>query len=750
MPTTSTTNAPAKAPAAKKPAARSTGSKATPASNGGGRGKLVIVESPAKAKTIGKYLGSGYTVKASMGHVRDLPKSTLGVEVGDDFAPKYLVPRDKVKTVKELKASVQNAREIYLATDPDREGEAIAWHLMHATEATNKPVRRVVFHEITREAVTEAMAHPRDIDMQLVDAQQARRVLDRLVGYGVSPLLWKKVKRGLSAGRVQTAALRIVVEREREVLAFVPVEYWSLDAELAKRTSTGKAKRAQDTFKAALTKVHGKKAELKTGWETQEIVQGLDGAAYRVGAVTRKETQRRPSAPFTTSTLQQEASRKLGYAVRRTMQIAQELYEGVDLGAEGTQGLITYMRTDSTNVAGSAQQAARAVISVRFGPEYVPEKPPFYAKKSKGAQEAHEAIRPTSPQRDPVSVKPFLSGPQFKLYQLVWQRFMASQMCPAILDNTGVDIRAGKPELLASGEVPFLFRATGSVVKFPGFLAVYQAGRDDGETDELDKGALPPLTEGEDVDLLRLLPEQHFTQPPPRYSEATLVKALEERGIGRPSTYAPTIGTLQARSYVAVEEKKLVPTELGMVVNDLLVEHFPNIFDVGFTSKLEEELDEIATGDRSWVPTMHEFYGPFTATLQQAEKTMERVRIKDEPSDEVCDKCSRPMVIKLGKFGKFLACSGFPECRNSKPLLQKIGVICPNCKEGEIVERRSKKGRAFFGCERYPACDFVAWNKPVNEPCPRCGSPYMVEAGRKGQIRCPACGHDGRALAQAG
>ncbi len=750
MPTTSTTNAPAKAPAAKKPAARSTGSKATPASNGGGRGKLVIVESPAKAKTIGKYLGSGYTVKASMGHVRDLPKSTLGVEVGDDFAPKYLVPRDKVKTVKELKASVQNAREIYLATDPDREGEAIAWHLMHATEATNKPVRRVVFHEITREAVTEAMAHPRDIDMQLVDAQQARRVLDRLVGYGVSPLLWKKVKRGLSAGRVQTAALRIVVEREREVLAFVPVEYWSLDAELAKRTSTGKAKRAQDTFKAALTKVHGKKAELKTGWETQEIVQGLDGAAYRVGAVTRKETQRRPSAPFTTSTLQQEASRKLGYAVRRTMQIAQELYEGVDLGAEGTQGLITYMRTDSTNVAGSAQQAARAVISVRFGPEYVPEKPPFYAKKSKGAQEAHEAIRPTSPQRDPVTVKPFLSGPQFKLYQLVWQRFMASQMRPAILDNTGVDIQAGKPELLASGEVPFLFRATGSVVKFPGFLAVYQAGRDDGDTDELDKGALPPLAEGEDVHLLRLLPEQHFTQPPPRYSEATLVKALEERGIGRPSTYAPTIGTLQARSYVAVEEKKLVPTELGMVVNDLLVEHFPNIFDVGFTSKLEEELDEIATGDRSWVPTMHEFYGPFTATLQQAEKTMERVRIKDEPSDEVCDKCSRPMVIKLGKFGKFLACSGFPECRNSKPLLQKIGVICPNCKEGEIVERRSKKGRAFFGCERYPACDFVAWNKPVNEPCPRCGSPYMVEAGRKGQIRCPACGHDGRALAQAG
>jgi DNA topoisomerase-1 len=727
---------------------RKTTTDETAASNGASRGRLVIVESPAKAKTIGKYLGRGYTVKASMGHIRDLPKSTLGVEVEDDFAPKYLVPRDKVKVVKELKESVQHAREIILATDPDREGEAIAWHLVHATDATAKPVRRVVFHEITQEAVTEAMQHPREIDMDLVDAQQARRVLDRLVGYGVSPLLWKKVKRGLSAGRVQSAALRIVVEREREILAFIPVEYWSLDAELAKQT--GKTPKKSDIFKAGLHKIAGKKAELKTGEETQAVVDGLNGAVYRVGSVTKRETQRRPQAPFTTSTLQQEASRKMNYPVRRTMQVAQELYEGVDLGPEGLQGLITYMRTDSTNVAATAQQAARAVISVKFGPEYVPDKPPVYAKKSKGAQEAHEAIRPTSPQRDPESVRRFLTPQQFRLYQLIWQRFLASQMAPAILDGTTVDVEAGKPEVLATAkEAPYVFRATGSVVRFQGFMAVYTMGRDDGDSDELDKGALPPLEQGEMLDLQRLLPEQHFTQPPPRYTEATLVKALEEQGIGRPSTYAPTIGTLQARSYVTVEERKLAPTELGMVVNDLLVEHFPRIFDIGFTSQLENELDEIAAGDRAWVPTMREFYGPFTETLKAAEQSVQRVRLKDEPSGEDCEKCGRPMVIKLGRYGKFLACSGFPECRNSRPLLEKIGVTCPTCKEGEIVERRSKKGRTFYGCERYPTCDFVAWNKPVNATCPRCGS-YMVEAGRKGQIRCPACGHDGGALAKTG
>jgi DNA topoisomerase I len=717
-------------------------------SNGAGRGRLVIVESPAKARTIGKYLGRGYTVKASMGHVRDLPKSTLGVEVDDDFAPKYLVPRDKVKVVKDLKASVQNAREVILATDPDREGEAIAWHLIQATDANSKPVHRVVFHEITPEAVTEAMEHPRAIDMDLVEAQQARRVLDRLVGYGVSPLLWKKVKRGLSAGRVQTAALRMVVERERTIQAFVPVEYWSLDAELAKQT--GKEPTKQDIFKAGLSRVHGKKAELKTGEQTQEVVKGLDGAIYRIRTVTKRETTRRPSPPFTTSTLQQEASRKLNYPVRRTMQIAQELYEGVDLGPEGTQGLITYMRTDSTNVAGTAQQAARGVISVKFGPQFVPDRPPVYARRSKNAQEAHEAIRPTAPQRDPESVKPFLSSQQYRLYQLVWQRFIASQMAPAILDGTSADIDAGKAADLVPGkEGPYVFRATGSVVRFPGFMAVYKAGRDDGDSDELDAGALPLLTEGELLDLLRLIPEQHFTEPPPRFSEATLVKALEEQGIGRPSTYAPTIATLQARSYVMVEQRKLIPTELGMVVSELLVEHFPRIFDIGFTSVMEDELDEIASGDRAWVPTMREFYGPFTETLKLAEKTMARVKLKDEQSDETCEKCGRPMVIKLGRYGKFLACSGFPECRNSRPLLERIGVKCPKCKEGDIVEKRSKKGRTFYGCDKYPACDFVAWNKPVNATCPRCGS-FMVEAGRKGQIRCPACQFDGGTLAKTG
>ena len=725
-------------------AAKGTGKK--PASNGRGRGKLVIVESPAKAKTIARYLGRGYTVKASMGHIRDLPKSSLGVEVDDGFAPKYLVPRDKSKVVKELKASVHGAREIFLATDPDREGEAIAWHLVQATEAQDKPVRRVVFNEITAEAVTAAIEHPREIDMQLVDAQQARRILDRLVGYGVSPLLWKKVKSGLSAGRVQTAALRMVVEREREVLDFVPVEYWSLEADLAKRVDGEPTK--QDMLRAALQKIEGKKAELKTDEETQAVLSGLEGASYRVGTVTRRETRRRPSAPFITSTLQQEASRKLGYAPRRTMQIAQNLYEGLPLGGDGIQGLITYMRTDSTNVSSSAQQAARGVISVKFGPEYVPDKAPIYTKKSKGAQEAHEAIRPTAPQRDPQSVKPFLSAQQFKVYQLIWQRFIASQMGPAVLDNTGVDVLAGPADRLVVDAAPYQFRATGSVVKFPGFMAVYQAGRDDGDQDDLDKGALPLLTEGEDLDLQRLLPEQHFTQPPPRYSEATLVKALEERGVGRPSTYAPTLEILKYRNYVTVEEKKLIPTEIGFVVNDQLVEHFPGIFEVDFTSRLEEELDEIASGERQWVPTMQEFYGPFTETLQRAEGSMERVKIRDEPTDEICDKCQRPMVIKLGKFGKFLACTGFPECRNAKPLLQRIGVTCPTCNEGEVVQRRSKKGRAFFGCERYPDCDFVSWNKPVSQACPRCGS-FMVEANRQGHVRCPACGHDGGALAES-
>ncbi|MDQ3613866.1 MAG: type I DNA topoisomerase, partial [Chloroflexota bacterium] len=680
--------------------------------------------------------GRGFKVKASMGHIRDLPKSKLGVDVDHDFTPQYLIPRDKSKVVKDLKASVQGAKEIYLATDPDREGEAIAWHLLHATDAGEKQLYRVVFNEITPEAVTNAIENPRDINMDLVDAQQARRILDRLVGYGISPLLWKKVKRGLSAGRVQTAALRIVVDREREIDQFESVEYWTIDADLAKQVS-GRATNA-DRFRATLNRVNGKKAELGNEDDSNEVLRALDGASWNVHSVQRRASQRRPAAPFTTSTLQQEASRKLRMAVRRSMSVAQELYEGVNLGPDGTQGLITYMRTDSTNVAGSAQQAARAVISTKYGVEYVPARTPLYAKRSKGAQEAHEAIRPTAPQRDPESVKQYLSAPQYKLYQLIWQRFIASQMAPARLDNTRIDVAAMPAGTSASKNPPYIFRATGSIVTFQGWMAVYQKGRDDNEVDEIDKAVLPDVAEGEALDLEKLLPEQHFTQPPPRYTEATLVKALEEQGIGRPSTYAPTIGTLRARNYVTVEERKLVPTELGTVVNDLLVEHFPNLFELGFTSRLETELDEIAAGDRAWVPTLRDFYGPFTDTLKSAESTMEKVQIRDEPTDEVCEKCGKPMVIKLGRFGKFMACTGFPDCRNAKPLLTRIGVECPTCHQGEVVERRSRKGRTFYGCERYPECDFVSWNRPINEACPTCGS-YMVEVGRNKTKSCPVC-----------
>lgn len=732
--TISTKTPAAKAPAKKKRATATTAVRP--------KGKLVIVESPTKAKAIGRYLGSGYTVKSSMGHVRDLPKSTLGVDVDDDFTPKYLVPREKTKTVKELKSSVQGAKELILATDPDREGEAIAWHLVQATEPGDKPVSRVVFHEITPEAVQEAMQHPREIDMALVDAQQARRVLDRLVGYSVSPLLWKKVKRGLSAGRVQSAALRIVVDREREIEAFVPVEYWSVEADLKQQEPAKPV-----VFRAAVNKVDGKNAELSTGEQAHRIVDDLAAGVFRVASVKTRETQRRPQAPFTTSTLQQEASRKLGYPVRRTMQVAQELYEGIDLGKDGIEGLITYMRTDSLNVSAQAQQAARAVISGKYGPEFVPNSPPIYKTRAKGAQEAHEAIRPTYPSRDPASVKAFLSAQQFKVYKLIWERFIASQMTPAILDGTTIDIAAGRPEQLA--KPPYMLRATGSVVKFPGYMKVYTAGRDDGDVDELDKGALPRVTEGEMLDLVALFPEQHFTQPPPRYSEATLIKALEEEGIGRPSTYAPTLATLQARSYITTEQKKLLPTELGMVVSDLLAEHFPNVFDIGFTSQMENELDDIASGDRAWVPTLRSFYEPFKTTLTQAEQTIQRVRLKDEPAGEDCEQCGRPMVIKMGKFGKFMACSGFPECRNSKPLLTKIGMTCPTCHEGDVVERRSKKGRTFYGCSRYPDCDFVTWNKPVETKCPRCGS-HMEQVGRQGQLKCPACGYIGAELPATG
>jgi DNA topoisomerase-1 len=710
-------------------------------------GTLVIVESPSKAKTIAKYLGPGYRVTASMGHVRDLPKSKLGVDVDHDFAPQYLVSKDKSQVIKELKGSVQAAGQIFLATDPDREGEAIAWHLVEATGPDPERVQRVVFHEITPNAVRAAMANPRAIDMRLVDAQQARRVLDRLVGYKVSPLLWRKVKGGLSAGRVQTAALRLIVEREREVEAFVPVEYWTIEADLAKRTESAEL-RKEDQFRATLNQIAGKKAELHNEAEATAVVNDLNGAQYIVREVRTRETQRRPAAPFITSTLQQEASRKLGYGVRRTMQLAQELYEGVDIGPEGTVGLITYMRTDSTTIAGVAQDEARDVITAKYGPPFVPEKPPVYTRKAKGAQEAHEAIRPSSVARDPEAMRGFLSPQQYRLYKLIWQRFVASQMRPALLDSTSVDIDAGREiegDRPASEKAPYSFRATGSVIKFAGFLAVYREGRDDGTDEELDKDALPLLTQGELLNLLKLSPDQHFTQPPPRFTEASLVKALEEQGIGRPSTYAATVATLQTRFYVEMTEKRLHPTDLGRVVNDILVEHFPEIFDIGFTSRMEEELDEIAAGERPWVPVLQKFYGPFAASVELAESSVGRVKVADELTDELCENCGKPMVIKLGRFGKFLACTGFPECKTTRNIAQGTGVTCPKCSKHEIVVKRSRKGgRVFYGCNGYPDCDFTLWDRPLPTPCPSCGG-LMVEAGKRGSgARCTVCGNTSR------
>ncbi len=700
------------------------------------KNRLVIVESPAKAKTIKRYLGRGYDVQASMGHVRDLPKSSMGVDIEHDFTPKYLIPRDKSKTVKELRKHVSNAREVILATDPDREGEAIAWHLVEATRVEDQPVSRVVFNEVTPTAVKSAIDNPRNIDMQLVEAQQARRILDRLVGYSISPLLWKKVKSGLSAGRVQSAALRIVVEREREIQEFVPVEYWNLDADLQKQQKNGDK---PSPFTARLNRIDGKKAELKDGDTVEAILQRLEGARYNVAELKVRPSTRRPAAPFTTSTLQQESSRKLRFTVRNTMRLAQELYEGIDIGPDGTQGLITYMRTDSTNVASSAQQLAREAVAQHYGKEFLPDSPPVYTRKSKGAQEAHEAIRPTDPRRHPSDMKKYLSNSQLRLYRLIWQRFIASQMRNAIFDATTAEIDA----TLTDGTSPYRFRATGSVIKFQGFLAVYREGRDDEQEDEIDRKALPALEQGEALDLRKLKPEQKFTQPPPRYSEAALVKAMEERGIGRPSTYAPTVANIRNKNYVTVEERQLVPTELGFVINDIMVEHFPSIADFNFTSTMEQELDEIATGERQWVPVLHDFWEPFEATLDRAERTMEKVKIRDEPTGENCPECGEPLVIKLGKFGKFIACSGFPNCRYSTQLLVKIGVECPTCHEGDVVERRSKKGRVFYGCSRYPDCDFVSWAKPTGERCPEpdCNG-VMVLANRAGTLqKCLDCGH---------
>jgi DNA topoisomerase I len=682
---------------------------------------LVIVESPAKAKTIERYLGKKYKVKASMGHVRDLPKSQMGVDINNGYEPKYITIRGKGPIIKELKTAAKKAKKVFLAADPDREGEAIAWHLANMLDLDIHSDCRVVFNEITKDAVKESFQHPRPINMNLVDAQQARRVLDRLVGYNISPLLWKKVKKGLSAGRVQSVALRLIIDREKEIKQFQPEEYWTIQAEFVK---------GNETFTASFYGVDGQKLELKKEADVAAILQRINSNRFTVTSVAKKERKRNPVPPFTTSSLQQEAARKLNFRTKKTMMIAQQLYEGIDLGSEGTVGLITYMRTDSTRVSESAQQEALSYIEATFGKEFVAQEK-RKEKKNANAQDAHEAIRPTSVFRDPEKVKPYLTRDQFRLYKLIWERFIASQMAAALLDTMSIELE----------NEGVIFRASGSKVKFPGFMKVYVEGTDD-QTDEQDR-LLPDLQEGETVFSKDIEPKQHFTQPPPRYTEARLVKTLEELGIGRPSTYAPTLDTIQKRNYVVLENKRFVPTELGEIVLELMLEFFPEIIDVEFTAKMEKNLDEIEEGKVEWVKVVDEFYQEFEKRLQTAEKEMKEVEIKDEPAGVDCEVCGSPMVYKMGRFGKFVACSNFPECRNTKPIVKEIGVKCPKCREGNIVERSSKKKRIFYGCDRFPQCDFVSWDKPLARSCPKCGGLLVEKKLKKGvQVQCTACDYE--------
>ena len=715
-------------------------------------GKLVIVESPAKARTVGRFLGDPYQVRASIGHVRDLLRSRLSVDVENNFEPSYRVPNEKKEVVKELQEEVKRAGEVYLATDPDREGEAIAWHLMAAAKISKKQVRRVVFHEITRDAIDEAFSHPSDIDMQLVNAQQARRILDRLVGYKISPLLWENVRNRTTAGRVQSVALRLVVEREREIEAFVPVEYWSIDAELAKREEKRRS------FIAKLHRIRGEEVDLKNEEDTRKIVDELAEATYVITKVRKGTRRRNPSPPYTTSTMQQEASRRLGFTAKRTMAIAQQLYMGIEIGDEELVGLITYMRTDSVNVAEAAQEEARAYISEKYGDKYRPAKPRRYKTKSKGAQEAHEAIRPTSVLREPKAIKEYLTRAQYRLYDLIWKRFLASQMSSAILDTISVDVVAdsklqiadavstSKSELTSvsddqlsaiSQKPDYLFRAAGSSIRFRGFLIIYEEAKDEDTVPEESEGKIfPPLSKGEILDLLRLLPEQHFTKPPPRYSEATLIRTLEEYGIGRPSTYASIISIIQTRGYVDREDRRLTPTEIGFIVSDILVKHFPDIINVDFTARMEAELDLIASGEREWVPMLQEFYGPFDEAVKQAARTMEKVDLGPQETGELCEKCGHPMVVKFGRYGKFIACSNYPNCRNTKSYQIKIGVACPEC-GGDLVEKRTRRKRVFYGCSSYPECEFAAWNLPLPQPCPHCGG--LLTAASKDKAKCVKC-----------
>lgn len=735
---------------------------------------LVIVESPAKAKTLGKILGKGYSLKASLGHIRDLPKSRLGVDIEEGFEPRYVVPREKKKVVDELKQAVKSASTVYLATDPDREGEAIAWHLKEVTSTDRKTYRRVVFHEITEEAIEQAFKHPRSIDMPLVNAQQARRIVDRLVGYKISPLLWRKIRRGLSAGRVQSVALRIVVDREREIDRFVPQEFWSIEAELTQKQDRGPA------FRATLVGLlDSTKLEVRNKEEATTLCDDLRRSAYTVIKVKTKKIARQPAPPFITSTLQQEAWRKLRFTAGHTMSIAQQLYEGLPLGEEGNVGLITYMRTDSTHVARSAVVEARDFIAEKYGAQFVVPHARSFVTQVKGAQEAHEAIRPTRVHREPAAVKSHLTPHQFRLYELIWKRMVASQMAAAVFDNTTVEIKARS----ARSRTDYLLRASSSVLRFPGFTVLYTEGKDETNGDE--KGSvLPELKRVDELELVELFPEQHFTQPPPRFTEATLIKMLEQYGIGRPSTYAPILSTIQERKYVIKIKGSFRPTELGIVVNDLLSNYFPGIVDIEFTARMEEELDGIASDKAEWVSVVRNFYAPLEKSLQEASvlvsdkvdqpttevcpkcgKTLVikegrygqflacsgypecrytrayEAEDKSEPTGEVCPKCGQPMIIKEGRYGRFLACSGYPGCRYTKALLVRTGAKCPEC-GGDIVEKRSKKKRTFYGCSNYPACRFATYFRPLPQPCPQCGG--LLRQYRDQWVKCTKCAFKGK------
>ena len=668
---------------------------------------LVIVESPAKAKTIKKYLGNDYKITASMGHIRDLPQSHLGVDIKNDFNPMYIIIAGKSTLIKELKADAEKAEKILLATDPDREGEAISWHLSHILKIDPETDCRITFNEITKNAVVNAVKQPRPIDMNLVDAQQARRILDRIVGYEISPVLWKKIRKGLSAGRVQSVATRIICDREAEIENFIPKEYWSIDTQFKKEDGL--------IFAARFHGKNGKKFEIKNKDESDEILALLKDSAFIVSNVKKREKKRNPAPPFITSTLQQEASRKLGYSAQKTMMIAQQLYEGVEIGSEGSVGLITYMRTDSVRLSDNAVKEARDYILENFGKEYLPSKPRYFKTKS-AAQDAHEAIRPSYAKRNPHSLKDWLSADQYKLYKLIWDRFMACQMEPAVFDTISVEIE-GTPKTIDSKTV-INFRASGSKLVFKGYMALYVEGKDD-EEDELSQ-ILPNIEKDESLVLINTEANQHFTEPPARYTEATLVKALEEKGIGRPSTYAPTISTIINRGYVERNKKQLVPTELGRIVNQLMVANFTDIVNVNFTAEMEDKLDKVEEGAIQWKTLLREFYEPFKETVKKAE-TISKIEMPVEESDEVCDKCGKKMVIKIGRFGKFLACPGFPECKNTKPFLEEAGVKCPKC-SGRVIYRKTKRGRKYLGCENYPKCDFMTWDMPSDKTCPKCSS----------------------------